>query len=140
MTEWATDPRKHRGEECAFEAELAEASGDVSRAKELYREAARSYRALALATSSNEREGRSVIGISAVACFARAGDFGDAIDVAHRLLAQSGALTAHGRTELTRMATNYATLVSSQRFPTKRANVRRRQQVRTTFAFRNGAA
>ncbi len=123
MSAWA-DPRKLRGEECAFAAEQADAVGDMRRAHDLYREAAENYRAVALSTPSEERDLRSVIGISAVACFARAGALDDAVALAKRLLAQGGALTAHGRAELLRMVGNYTELIDAERKRTRPAVVR----------------
>ncbi|MBK9034012.1 MAG: hypothetical protein IPL61_22545 [Myxococcales bacterium] len=140
MSVWL-DPRKQHGEECAFEAERAEIAGDLGRAKDLYRDAARSYQSLALALTSADRDARSLIGTSGVACFARAGNFGDALDLAHRLLAQPGALTERGQRELTKMASSYVELLVAERKGIKRARSANhaRDDVRATFALKDVA-
>lgn len=132
MSAWVTDPRAKRAEENAFEAELAEAAGDNDRAKNLWLVAAADYVPLAYAIPPEEPNARGAIGISAVACLARGGDFVRAVDIANRLLAQSGALSSRARGELVRMAENYAEIVRGQHMGTKSANAghRMRSKVR----------
>lgn len=100
MNEWLTDPRALRGEELGYEAECSERDGDFARARELYRAAATEYASVALSMSPDHPHTRSALAIAAVSCFARAHDFGSAVDLAERMLAQPGALSERGRTEL----------------------------------------
>jgi hypothetical protein len=121
MNEWLTDPRAVRGEELGYEAECAERDGDFARARDRYRAAATEYAGVALSVSPDHPNTRSALAIAAVACFARAHDFGRAVDLAERMLAQPGALFERGRTELLRMVRTYALLVEPARLPAKRA-------------------
>jgi hypothetical protein len=80
---------------------------------------------------------RSDLAIAAIASFARAGDFGQAIEFARRILAESDALTAHGRAEIVRLAHEYTTLVAPplpSRSETSPGRGRRlRDEVRSLF-------
>jgi hypothetical protein len=133
---WFDTSEAHAASGAALQAELAESDGDASRAKELYREAASSYTRLALSVTADHPQTRSALGVAAVACHARAGDFGKAIDVARRLLAQSGALSQRGRTDLLRMVANYNDLISVERkrtLPARRTGIQARDDVRANF-------
>lgn len=141
MNEWLDDRRAARGEELGYEAECAERDGDVDRARDLYRAAAAEYAGVALTVSPDHPNTRSALGISAVACFARALEFGRAVDLAERLLAQAGALSERGRTELLRMVQTYSLLVDPARLPTRRAGPHsNRAAVRGRFAVTKDAA
>lgn len=139
MNEWFRDQRSEVGEERSFQAERAERRGDLETAHKLYREAAEAFTGVALSVASDHPNTRSALGIAAVACHARSGNFNRAVEVAHQLLAQAGALSERGRAELSRMARDYGELAAPRRFPTKRADNPRRNQVRTVFPLRGVA-
>ncbi len=133
---WFDMPEARAASETAFQAELAEDDGDSHTAKDLYQKAAVAYTRLALSVTADHPQTRSALGIAAVACHARAGDFGTAIDVARRLLAQSGALSQRGRADLLRMVGNYTELIDAERKrtrPAARPTSRTRDDVRTRF-------
>ena len=141
MNEWMNDRRAARGEELGYEAERAEQDGDVERARDLYRAAASEYAPVALTVSPDHPNTRSALAIAAVACFARALEFGRAVDLAERFLAQPGALSERGRTELLRMVQTYALLVDPTRLPVRRAGEHlTRAVVRGRFATAKDAA
>lgn len=130
---WFDSPEARAASEDAFQAELAEDDNDSGRAKDLYRKAAVAYTRLALSVTADHPQTRSALGVSAVACHARAGDFGTALQVAERLLAQSGALSQRGRADLLRMVGNYTELIDAERkrtLPAQRTT-RMRDHVRT---------
>jgi hypothetical protein len=143
MDDWLNDPRAVRGEELSYEAECAESAGDFALARKLYREAATEYVGVALSVSPDHPHTRSALAIAAAACFARALDFGRAVDLAQRMLAQPGALSERGRTELLKMVQTYALLVQPARLPAKHAagsSHRNRDAVRSKLSASKGAA
>lgn len=121
---WLDMPEARAASETAFQAELAEDDNDARTAKDLYQKAAVAYTRLALSVTADHPQTRSALGVAAVACHARAGDFGTALDVARRLLAQSGALSQRGRTDLLRMVGNYTELIDAERKRTRPAAAR----------------
>ncbi len=136
---WFETLEARTASETAFQAELAENDDDAGKAKELYRKAAVAYTRLALAVTADHPQTRSALGVAAVACHARAGDFGVALDVARRLLAQSGALSQRGRTDLLRMVGNYTELIDAERkrtLPATRPANHARDDVRANFVLK----
>lgn len=113
MNPWFEDNRSKQAQEDAFQAERAERRGETATAHDLYRRAGEGFAAVALAVGADHPNTRSDLGIAAVACFARAGDFGRAVDTATRLLAEDGALSEAGKAELHRMAKDYGALRAS---------------------------
>lgn len=111
MNAWMKDPRVEKAAFDAFEAERAERRGDLAGARVLHHGAADAFAAVALGVPADYPNTRSDLAIAAVASYARAGDFGRAIEHARRMLAESDALTEHGRSELSRLMREYASLV-----------------------------
>lgn len=112
MNPWMRDPRAERGETEAFEAERAERRGDFAGARASYHKAGESFASVAASVPATHPNTRTDLTIAAVASFARAGDFGSAIEFARRMLAEGDALTEHGRAELARLAQQYAALIT----------------------------
>lgn len=112
MNHWMTDPRAQKGEEEAFEAERAERSGDFAGARARYVVAGEAFAGVATSVPASHPNTRSDLAVAAAACFARAGDFGQAIEIARRMLAEGDALTERGRTELSRLAQQYAAQIA----------------------------
>jgi hypothetical protein len=113
MNPWMKDPRVDKAALDAFEAERAERRGNLAIARDRYREAAEGFAQIALTVPVDYPNTRSDLAIAAVASYARAGDFGRAVELAGRMLAESDALTEYGRAELARLMHQYAALVSS---------------------------
>jgi len=105
-------PRVEEAEAKSFAAEQAERRGNFATARALHLDAASAFASVAVAVPCDYPNTRSDLAIAAIASFARAGDFGQAIEFARRILAESDALTAHGRTEIARLAREYTTLVA----------------------------
>lgn len=136
MNVWMRDERVAKAEVDAFEAERAERRGDHGTARERYHDAAEGFASVALSVPSDHPNTRCHLAIAAVASFARAGDFGRAIEYGRRILVESDALTADGRQELGRLVSEYATLVaqpSSPRVPPAQRGQRVRDAVRDRF-------
>src|SRR5207237_5536906 len=81
-------------------------------ARPLRLDAASAFAIVAVAVPCDYPNTRSDLATAAIASFARAGDFGQAIEFARRILAESDALTAYGRTEIARLAHEYTNLVA----------------------------
>jgi hypothetical protein len=113
MNEWMRNPRVEKGEANSFAAEQAEKRGNFAAARVLHQEAANAFASIAIAVPSDYPNTRSDLAIAAIASFARAGDFGQAIEFARRMLAESDALTEYGRTEIVRLDREYTTLLPS---------------------------
>jgi hypothetical protein len=109
---WMQDPRVEKAEADAFEAERAERRGDLAGARARHHVAADAFAAVALGVPADYPNTRSDLAIAAVASYARAGDFGRAIELARRMLAEGDALTDHGRRELLRLVREYAALLA----------------------------
>jgi hypothetical protein len=107
---WFRDPRLDVAEADAFNAERAERRGDLAGARALYHRAADAFVAVAFGVPSDHPNTRSDIAIAAVASLARAGDFGAALEVARRFLAEPGSLVERGRTDLEKMVVDYSAL------------------------------
>jgi hypothetical protein len=105
------DRRVEQAEVDSFEAERAERRGDVAGARARHHAAADAFAAVALSVPADHPNTRSDLAIAAVASYARAGDFGRATELARRMLAESDALTEHGRHELARLMHEYAKLL-----------------------------
>jgi hypothetical protein len=133
---WFRDPRVESAEAWAFEAERAEGKGDLARARALHHDAAEAFGAVALGVPADHPNTRSDLAIAAVASFSRAGDFGRALELGRRMLAEAGALTPYGQGELHRMVREYAPFVAPSGGP-KAADSNRgsivREQVRSSF-------
>jgi hypothetical protein len=111
MNAWMKDPRVDKAAFEAFEAERAERRGDLAGARALHHAAADAFAAVALGVPADHPNTRSDLAVAAVASYARAGDFGRATELARRMLAESDALTEHGRGELLRLMREYALLL-----------------------------
>jgi hypothetical protein len=136
MNVWFRDPRIERAEVDAFEAERAERRGDFATARARHHAAAEAFASVALGVPADHPNTRSDLAIAAVASFARAGDFGRAIEFGQRVLAEGDALTEVGRTELRRLVREYADLVvrpSSPPGPGSNRGYSVREQVRSSF-------
>ncbi len=107
MNRWMRDPRVERAETDAFFAERAERGGDADTARIRYLAAAEAFAAVSLSVPVDHPNTRSDLAIAAVATFARGGSYPRAMDHARRVLAESEALTAHGRSELLRLLRTY---------------------------------
>jgi hypothetical protein len=107
MNIWMQDPRVEKAEVDAFEAERAERRGDLAGARARYHAAADAFAAVALTVPADYPNTRSDLAIAAVASYARADDFGRAVELARRVLAESDALTEHGRSELEQLEGRY---------------------------------
>jgi hypothetical protein len=70
------------------EAEAALREGDVTRARSLYRDAARLQRTFIDSVSRDRVRTKSIYGLSAATLFHRAGDLDEAERLAHQLLAE----------------------------------------------------
>jgi len=103
MNVWMRDPRVEQAEVDAFEAERAERRGDLAVARSRHHAAADAFAAVAFGVPAAYPNTRSDLAIAAIASYARAGDFGRATELSRRVLAESDALTEHGRTELMRL-------------------------------------
>jgi hypothetical protein len=112
MNAWMKDPRVDKAAFDAFEAERAERRGDLAGARARYHTAADAFAAVALSVPADYPNTRSDLAIAAVASYARAGDIGQATEFARRVLAESDALTEHGRGELLRLMREYAALLA----------------------------
>ena len=132
MNIWLRDARVEKAEIDAFEAERAERRGDLASARTRYREAAEAFAIVALGVPSDHPNTRTDLAIASVASFARAGDFGRAVELAHRMLAEGDALTEHGRRELLRLARDYEALLSPRPAALNRGR-RLRDEVRGLF-------
>lgn len=140
MNPWMRDPRVESGEVEAFEAERAERRGDFASARARYHEAGDAFASVAAAVPVTLPNTRSDLAIAAVASFARAGDFGRAIEFAHRMLAERDALTPHGQSELLRLAQQYATLLpKAEKQQSTSRGTAIRDQVRSAFKRGNRA-
>ena len=124
MNDWFRDPRTVNGEAKSYAAEQAERRNHLKLAHELYLDAADSFASVALNVPLDYPNTRSDLAIAAVACFGRAQEFDRAVELAQQFLAQPDALSMGGRSELARMARDYAQLFPRNRFPTKRAKPR----------------
>lgn len=134
MNPWMRDPRVERAEAEVFDAERAERNGDLTRARELYRSAAEGFAVVALRVSPDHPNTRGDLAIAAVASYARACDFGGAIDLGRRVLAEHDALTTEGRAELQRLVQEYQSLVAPPSRPPSGERGRAvREQVRGMF-------
>jgi hypothetical protein len=111
MNAWMKDPRVDQAAFDAFEAERAERRGDLADARARHHAAADAFAAVALTVPADYPNTRSDLAIAAVASYARAGDFGRATELSRRVLAESAALTEHGRAELSRMMREYLALL-----------------------------
>lgn len=135
MNLWMSDARVKQGEVDAFEAERAERRGDLAAARSGYHDAGKAFASVAAAVPVSYPNTRTDLAIAAVASFARAGDFGRAIEFARRMLAEGDALTPPGRSELLRAVQQYATLLPPAPRPPQ--GLRRgdvvRDQVRSSF-------
>lgn len=105
---WFSDAHTKEGELKAFDAERAERRGNLPAARTLYSGAATAFQNVALRVPVDHPNTRADLTIAAVACFARAGDFGQAVDLANRMLAEPDGLSPYGRGELERMANDYS--------------------------------
>jgi hypothetical protein len=112
MNPWMADPRVEKAEVDAFEAERAERRGDLANARALHHAAADAFAAVALGVPADHPNTRTDLAIAAVASYARAGDFGRAVELARRVLAEGDALGERGRRELTRLMRQYAMLLA----------------------------
>ena len=136
MNAWMNDPRVEKAEVDAFEAERAERRGDLAGARARHHAAADAFAAVALGVPADYPNTRSDLAIAAVASYARAGDFGRATELARRMLAESEALTEHGRGELSRLMREYTALLTappSGPGPTSNRGRAVRDQVRSQF-------
>lgn len=135
MNPWMRDPRVEKGELDGFEAERAERRGDPSAARALYHGAADGYAQVALGVPADHPNTRSDLAIAAVACFARAGDFGRAVEFARRILAERDALTDDGAAEIERLSRSYAALLAPPSATETAAprGIRLREEVRGRF-------
>lgn len=132
---WFRDPRTAAAEVDAFEAEQAERRGDPRRARELYVRAGEALAAVSLSVSPDHPNTRSDIAISAVACLARGGELGRALEHAQRMLAEPDALSEHGRRELRRSMADYGSLIPHLARPVRSTrNEAVRAAVRGQFA------
>lgn len=111
MNRWMSDPRAEKGEVAAFEAERAERRGDFAQARARYHAAGEAFASVAAGVPPTHPNTRTDLAIAAVASFARAGDFGQAIEFARRMLAEGDALTEHGKAELLRLVQEYTVLL-----------------------------
>ncbi len=117
MNQWFHDPRTKAAQLKTLDAERAERRRNPI-ARTMYREAAELFGSVAVGVPADHPNTRSDLAIAAVACFARSGDFGGAVDFANQMLAQFDALSPHGRSELARLAEEYAKrLVSTEATP-----------------------
>jgi|LNFM01.1.fsa_nt_gb hypothetical protein len=107
------DPRSRRAEERAFEAERCERRGEFARARELYLEAAENSLSVALDVQGLPRV-RSVLAVSAVCLFRRAGRYDRAIEAAERLLAEDLSLTEEAAHELRDIVRSSRALLASE--------------------------
>jgi hypothetical protein len=107
MNSWLDSPEARRAEAASFQAEMAERQGRIPEASALYLSAANDFEAAAHIVPETHPNTRGDLGIAAVACFARAGNFAAAIRAAERLLAQPGRLAPAGEKELTKMLQDY---------------------------------
>lgn len=136
MNVWMQDPRTEKAEVDAFEAERAERHGDLAGARARYHAAADAFAAVALSVPADYPNTRSDLAIAAVASYARAGNFGRATELARRMLAESDALTEHGRGELARLMSEYSALLgpsSSRPEPRPNRGLAVRDEVRQRF-------
>lgn len=115
------DPRAEQGEVKSREAERKERRGQFQLARSLYREAGDAFASVAISVPNGCPNMRSDLAIAAVACLGRGGDFGRAVELALRFLAEPGGLSKRGIAELSSMAEEYAALASAVRHPTRRA-------------------
>lgn len=100
MTSAFDDPRAQKSDELSFFADRALAHGEIARAMELFAEAAELETQLALGVPDTEPRVRSVLAISAVALWLKAGQFEKCERYAHQLLANDNSLTDQGRNDL----------------------------------------
>jgi hypothetical protein len=112
MNAWMQDGRVAKAEVDAFEAERAERRGDLAGARARHHAAADAFAAVALCVPPSYPNTRSDLAIAAVASYGRAGDFGRAAELARRMLAESDALTEHGRSELLKLMRAYASFLA----------------------------
>lgn len=96
------DPRRARSEDAAYRAEQAHAAGDPAAASQLFAEAAALEEEVAREVPASSSRLKSVLAISAVALWYKAGDLDRAKSAAYRFLAFDG-LTEQGRDELERL-------------------------------------
>jgi hypothetical protein len=136
MNAWMNDPRIQKAEVDAFEAERAERRGDLAGARARHHAAADAFATVALGVPADYPNTRSDLAIAAVASYARAGDFGRATEIARRMLAESDALTDHGRGEIRRLMSEYTALLAplpSGPGPTTNRGLAVRDEVRSQF-------
>jgi hypothetical protein len=136
MNVWMNDPRIERAEVDAFQAERAERHGDRAKSRGLYHAAAEAFASVSLCVSSDHPNTRSDLAIAAVASYARAGDFGQAIELGQRILAEGDALTEYGRRELMRLVREYTRVMATAQTPRRQGSDRGasiRQEVRRRF-------
>lgn len=112
MNQWFRNDRVVQAELDVFRAEQAERSGDPAGARTGYHAAGEADATVALSVPADHPNTRSDLGIAAVASLARSGDFGRAVEVAQRLLAEPDALRESGAAELRRLADEYAALIA----------------------------
>jgi hypothetical protein len=110
MNPWMMDPRTEQADEDAFQADRAQRRGNLAEARARYQAAAKGFASVALSVPAELPNTRGDLAIAAVASYGRAGDFGMAAEIARRVLAESGALTEHGRQELWKLLREYTAL------------------------------
>jgi hypothetical protein len=111
MNLWMKHPRVDKASFDAFEAERAERRGSLAVARDRYREAAEGFAQIALTVPADYPNTRSDLAVAAVVSYGRAGDFGRAVELAGRMLAESPALNDYGRAELARLMREYSALI-----------------------------
>ncbi len=137
MNEWMRDPRVEQAETDAFLAERAERRGNFTEARGLYHRAAESLAGVALGVPADHPNTRSDLAIASIASFARAGDFGRAIEFGQRMLAEGDALTPSGRGEIQRLVREYEQVTvprPTALTPVGSRSQKVREQVRSMFA------
>lgn len=120
MNEIFDDPRWRESEELAVTAEGAADAGDLARARDLYRRAARLAGAFALSVDGTMPRTRSIAAVSAVALAALSGDFGHAVMLAEQFLAAPGSLHAEGIAELEALRASYLRTIAASAAPSSR--------------------
>jgi hypothetical protein len=136
MNAWFKDPRVEKAELDAFEADRAERRGDLSTALPLHKKAGEGFAVVALRVPADHPKTRSALAIAAVASFARAGDFGQAVKYGRRFLAEGDALSEHGRRELREMISEYSKVIPAARTTSQQSSdlgASKRAQVRDQF-------
>lgn len=137
MNPWFRHPRILQAQADSYHAEQAERRANFSEAHMLHLRAAEAYAAVALSVPPDYPNTRSDLAIAGVASYARSGDFGGAIELARRMLAERDALTDDGAAELETLARDYGRLVVAAKSPpvplTNRGHAVR-EKVRTQFA------